>query len=68
MHTGRHHISSLTREYYWMSKECSPGHKKVLSCFTCKWRVIKPVALLMADLPTERLSIKQELFTYTGTD
>ena len=68
MHTGRHHILSLSREHYWTSKGCSLARKIVSSCFTCKRRVAKPVAPLMADLPTERLSIKQQTFTYTGVD
>ena len=68
MHTGRHHILSLSREHYWISKGCSLGRKIASSCLTCKRRVAKPVAPLMADLPTERLSIKQQPFTYTGVD
>ena len=68
MHTGRHHILSLSREHYWISKGCSLARKIVSSCFTCKQRIVKPVAPLMADLPTERLSIKQQPFTYTDVD
>ena len=55
MHTGRHHILSLSREHYWISKGCSLARKIVSSSFTCKRRVVKPVAPLMTDLPTERL-------------
>ena len=68
LHTGRHHIFSLSREHYLISKGCSVASKIVSSCFTCKWRVVKPLAPLMADLPTERLSIKQQPFSYTGFD
>ena len=64
----RNHILSLSREHYWISKGCSLARKIVSSCFTCKRRVVKPVVPLMADLPTERLSIKQQPFTYTGVD
>ena len=59
MLTGRHHILSLSREHYRISKGCSLARKIVSSCFTCKRRVVKPAAPLMADLSTERLSIKQ---------
>ena len=68
MRTGRHHILSLSREHYWISKGCSLARKIVSSCFTCKRRVVKPIAPLMADLPIERLSIKQQPFTYTSVD
>ena len=68
MHVGRHHILSLSREQYRISKGCSLARKIVLSCFTCKRIFIKHVAPLMADLPTERLSIKQQPFSYTGFD
>ena len=47
-----------SREYYWISKGCSLARKIVSSCFACKGTVVKHVAPLMADLPTERLSIK----------
>ena len=40
----------------------------VSSCFTCKQGVAKTVVPLMAALPTKRLSIKQQPFTYTGVD
>ena len=36
MHTGRHHILSLSREHYWISKACSLARKIVSSCFTYK--------------------------------
>ena len=65
--TVRHHILSLSREHCWISTECSLARKTVSSYFTCKQRVITPVAPLMADLPTE-LSIKQQPFTYTGIE
>ena len=68
MHTGIHHILSLSREHYWITKGCSLARKIVSSCFTCKRRVVKPVAPLMADLTTERLSIRQQPFTYTRVD
>ena len=68
MHTGRHHILSLSREHYWIYKGCSLARKIVSSCFTFNRRVVKPVAPLMANLSTERLSIKQQSFTYTGVD
>ena len=68
MHTGRHHILLLSREHYWISKGCYLACKMVSSCFTGKRRVVKPVAPLMADLTTERPSIKQQPFTYTGVD
>ena len=68
MHTGRHHILSLSREHYWISKGCSLARKIASSCFTFNRRVVKPVAPLMADLSTERLSIKQQSFTYTGVN
>ena len=55
--TVRHHILSLSREHYWISTECSLARKLASSYFTCKQRVVTPVAPLMADLPTE-LSIK----------
>ena len=67
MHTVKHHILSLSREHYWISKRCSLACKIVSSCFTCKQRAVKPAAPLMADLLTERLSIKQP-FTYTSVD
>ena len=66
MHTGRHHILSLSREHHWIYKGWSLARKIVSSCFTCKRRVVKPVAPLMADLPRERLSIKQQPFRYNG--
>ena len=65
MHTGRHHILLLSREHYWVSKACSLARKIVSWCFTYKWRVVKPVVPLMAGLPPERLSVKQQPFTYT---
>ena len=67
MHTCIH-ILSLSGEHYWISEECSLAREIVSSCFTCKRRVLKPVAPLMGDLPTERLSIKQQPFTYSGVD
>ena len=36
MHTGRHHILSLSKEHYWISKGCYLARKIVSSCFTCK--------------------------------
>ena len=68
MHTGRHHVLSLSREHCWISNGCSVARKIVSSCFTCKRRVVKPVVPLMAGLLPERLSIKQQPFTYTGVD
>ena len=68
LHSGRHHILSLTREHYWVSKRCSLARKIVSSCFNYKRRVLKLVPTLMTDLLTERLSIKQQPFTYTGVD
>ena len=68
MHTGIRHILSLSREHYWTTKGCSLARKIVSSCFTCKQRVVKPVAPLMADLTTERLLIRQQPFTYTSVD
>ena len=66
MHTGKHHILSLCREHYWISKGCSVARKIVSSCFSRKRVVVKPVATLMADLPTERLLIKQQPLEYFG--
>ena len=68
MHTGRHHISSLSREHHWICKGSFIARKIVSSCFTCKRGVVKPVVPLMTDLPTEKLSIKQQPFAYTGVD
>ena len=66
MRAGRNHILSLSIEHYWISNGSFLVRKIISSCFTFKRSVAKPITPLLADLPLERLTIKQKAFTYTG--
>ena len=68
MYAGQNHILSLSREHYWISKGSSVARKIISLCFTCKRKVAKLITPLLAGLPLQRLTIKQQPFTCTGVD
>ena len=67
-HSGREHVLSLVREQFWIIK-ARPLINRILSdCVICKRRRCVPMEQRMADLPVDRVSPCEPLFTNVGID
>jgi len=67
-HSGREHVLSLTREKYWTIKGRMSVRRVLSSCFDCKRRQQPPDLQKMSDLPYERVTPGEPLFTFVGLD
>ena len=67
-HSGREHVLSLLRQYYWVIKGRSAVRRVLADCMLCKRRYDKPLGQRMADLPYDRITPGEPPFTYTGVD
>lgn len=67
-HTGREHVLSIIRQYFWILRGRSLVRQTLSRCVSCRRRNAPTLQQVMADLPKERLVPYQPPFTYTGLD
>ena len=67
-HLGREWIFSLLRRSFWITKARNVIYRVTADCITCKKLFASPQPQIMADLPTDRLSLSQKPFSHTGID
>jgi len=67
-HSGREHVLSLLRQYYWVIKGRSVVRQVLAVCMLCKRQHVRPLGQRMADLPYDRITPGEPPFTYTGVD
>lgn len=67
-HQNQESIVCATRQRYWIPQIRSLVKKVRKDCNLCKLRDAKPIAPVMGQLPTDRLTPFVRPFTYTGID
>ena len=67
-HQGREHTLARLRETYWLIRG-SPGVRRVLvACTSCRRRQAKSMEQEMADLPADRVTPDEPVFSSVGVD
>ncbi|XP_043482111.1 uncharacterized protein LOC122511116 [Leptopilina heterotoma] len=67
-HHGRERVVNDLRQNYWITSIRTAVRRSWNDCLLCKHRRAKPVAPMMAPLPTPRLQDNVVAFTDTGVD
>ena len=67
-HQGREHTLSKLRESYWLIRGSSSVRRVLRTCTSCKKRQAKPLEQEMADLPADRVTPDQPVFSSVGVD
>ena len=67
-HEGREHTLSRLRESYWLLRGSSEVRCVLKSCISCARRQAKPMEQKMADLPADRVTPDQPVFSRVGVD
>ena len=67
-HSGREYVLSLLRSKFWVIRANSVVRKLLANCFSCRRRQAPVCSQKMADLPKERVTPGQPLFSHVGID
>ena len=67
-HQGREHTLARLRESYWLIRGSSGVRRVLKACYSCRRRQGRPVEQKMADLPTDRVTSDQPVFSSVGID
>ena len=67
-HSGREYVLPLLRSKFWVIRANSVVRKLLANCFSCRRRPAPVCSQKMADLPKERVTRGQPLFSHVGID
>jgi len=67
-HVGRSQVLDIIREQFWIIKGITNVRKVLNDCLPRKKLKVQPKNQFIADLPKERLLVKEPAFTATGVD
>ena len=68
LHAGRDHTLAISRAHYWIINAKSVIKRVSSQCIPCKIKNMKSSNQLMEQLPNERTSVFDPVFTNTGVD
>ncbi|XP_043246524.1 uncharacterized protein LOC122394039 [Amphibalanus amphitrite] len=67
-HSGRQHVLAEIRRRFWIVKGNSIVRRVIGRCLGCRRRHRPPESQKMADLPSDRVTAEEPVFTRTGVD
>ena len=67
-HSGRQHVLAEIRRRFWIVKGNSVVRRVIGRCLGCRRRHRPPESQKMADLPSDRVTAEEPVFTRTGVD
>ena len=68
MHAGRDHTLAISRAHYWIINAKSVIKRVLSQCIPCKIKYMKSSNQLMEQLPNERTTVFDPVFTNTEVD